>query len=83
MKSSSTLLAAVLGTALVALLSACAGVDAGKPAGEAKTAPEYRTGSNIPVRSADPAATEEERERAAEQIRALQRTGNPKWPKGG
>ena len=43
----------------------------------------FRTGSNIPVRSADAPATDEERERAADQIRALQRAGNPKWPKGG
>ena len=83
MKSASTLAAAALGTALVILLPACAGVDAGKPAVEAKAAPEYPTGSNIPVRSADPPATDEERERAADQIRALQRAGNPKWPKGG
>ena len=83
MKTASTVVTAVLGTALVTLLPACAGVDAGKPAGEAKAVPEYRTGSNIPVRSADPAATDEERKRAADQIRTLQRTGSPKWPKGG
>ena len=83
MKTASTVATAVLGTALVTLLPACAGVDAGRPAAEAKAVPEYRTGSNIPVRSADPTATDEERERAADQIRALQRAGNPKWPKGG
>ena len=83
MKTASTVATAVLGTALVMLLTACAGVDAGTPAAEAKAVPEYRTGSNIPVRSADPPATDEERERAADQIRALQRAGNPKWPKGG
>ena len=83
MKTASTLPIAALGAALATLLAACAGVDAGKLAAEAKVAPEYRTGSNIPVRSADPPASDEERERAADQIRALQRAGNPKWPKGG
>ena len=82
MKTASTVATAVLGTALVTLLPACAGIDAGGPAAGAKAVPEYRTGSNIPVRSADSPATEEERERAADQIRALQRAGNPKWPKG-
>ena len=82
MKTASTLLIAALGAAIV-MLVACAGVDAVKPAAEAKAAAEYRTGSNIPVRSADPPASDEERERAADQIRALQRAGNPKSPKGG
>ena len=82
MNSAPTLSAAVLGAALVVLVSACAGVDVGKSAVEAKAPPEYRTGSHIPIRSADPPASDEERERAAEQIRALQRAGNPKWPKG-
>jgi type IV pilus biogenesis protein CpaD/CtpE len=82
MKSASILSVAVLDAALVALLSACAGVDASKPAAEAKALPEYRTGSHLPIRNADPQATDEERERAAEQVRALQRAGNPKWPRG-
>jgi hypothetical protein len=82
MKSAPTVSAAVLGAAVVALVCACAGVDASKPAAQTKALPEYRTGSHIPIRSVDPAATDEERERAAEQVRALQRTGNPKWPKG-
>lgn len=82
MKSVPALVAAVTGAAFVALLSACAAPDAGKPAADAKSLPEYRTGSHIPVRSAEPAATAEERERAAEQIRSLQRTGNPKLPQG-
>lgn len=82
MNPAHTLPAAVLGAALVALFSACAAVDAGKAAAEAKASPEYRTGSHIPIRSADPPATDEERERAAEQVRGLQRTGNPRWPKG-
>lgn len=80
MNSASTLSAAVLGAALAVLFAACAGVDAGKPVAEAKSLPEYRTGSNLPVRNAIPQASDEERERAAEQVRALQRTGNPKRP---
>lgn len=82
MKSVSAFAAAISGTALIALLSACAAVDAGPPAAEAKPAPEYRTGSHIPIRTSDLPATAEERERAADQIRSLQRTGNPKLPQG-
>jgi hypothetical protein len=82
MKSKATLAAAVIGTSVVNLLSACAGVDAGKPAGEAKGAPEYRTGSHIPIRSADPQTTPEDREKTLEQVRNLQRVGNPKLPQG-
>ena len=75
MKSALTLPAVVLGATLAALASGCAGVDDGKSSAEAKAPREYRTGSNIPVKDAAAPATAEERERAAEQIRSLQRTG--------
>ena len=82
MKSVPAFAAAVSGTVLVASLAACAAVDAGLPAAETRVTPEYRTGSHIPIRSSDPPANAEERERAGEQIRSLQRTGNPKLPQG-
>ena len=82
MKSVPALVGAVSSAAFVALLSACAAPDVGKPAVDAKSLPEYRTGSHIPIRSSDPPATDAERERAADQIRSLQRTGNPKLPQG-
>ncbi|MEO6363858.1 MAG: hypothetical protein ABIO71_11555 [Caldimonas sp.] len=43
---------------------------------------EYRIGSNIPVKDPAPAATDAERERAAEAIRGLQRTGSSGKPGG-
>ena len=79
MKSALTLPAAVLGAALAALASGCAGFD--DKTAEAKAPREYRTGSNIPVKDSAPAATAEERERAAEAIRSLQRTGSSGPPK--
>ena len=45
---------------------------------EAKPSREYRTGSNIPVKDPAPPAADAERERAAEAIRGLQRTGSGK-----
>jgi hypothetical protein len=68
-----------LGVALVASGTGCASVDDKSPA-EAKAPREYRTGSNIPVKDPAPPATAEERERALEQIRSLQRTGNSGKP---
>ena len=54
---------------------ACAAVDDGnKGAAEPVSQREYRTGSNIPVRDAKP-TTEEERARAVEQAREMQRNG--------
>ncbi|MGZ5132572.1 MAG: hypothetical protein ACXWCU_17735 [Caldimonas sp.] len=68
-----------LGVALAALTTGCATVD-DKSAAEAKAPREYRTGSNIPVKDPSPPVTAEERERALEQIRSLQRTGNAGKP---
>lgn len=81
MKFALALPAVVLGAAFVALVCACAVVDDGKSTAEAKAPREYRTGSNIPTKDTNPPATNEERERAAEQIRALQRTGSTGKPK--
>jgi predicted outer membrane protein len=53
------------------LAVACAAVD-DKTAAEPKATREYRTGSNIPVKAAPP-ATDEERARAADQLRDAQR----------
>ncbi len=72
MKSALALCSVVLGATLAA---GCAGVD-DKTATEAKAPREYRTGSNIPVKDPTPAATPEERERALEEIRRIQRTGS-------
>ncbi len=77
MKSALALCTALLGATLAA---GCAGID-DKNATEAKAPREYRTGSNIPVKDATPAATPEERERALEDIRRLQRTGSSGPPK--
>ena len=63
------------------LFSGCAGID-DKSAAEAKPAREFRTGSNIPIKDTAPPATPEERERTAEQIRALQRMGPMGKPGG-
>lgn len=78
MKFAFTASAAVFGTAIVAL-GACTSI-AETPASEAKAPREYRTGSNIPAKDSAPPATPEERERTAEQIRALQRTGSAGKP---
>lgn len=69
-----------VGIALAALSGGCANVDADRAAPEAKAQREYRTGSNIPVKGENAPATPEERERAAEQIRAIQRTGSSGKP---
>jgi hypothetical protein len=57
------------------LVVACAAVDDNnKGPAEPVSQREYRTGSNIPVRDQKP-TTEEERARAVEQARELQRNG--------
>lgn len=64
------------------LATGCASMaDPAAPA-EAKPTREYRTGSNIPVKDPAPPATDAERERAAEAIRGLQRTGSSGKPGG-
>ncbi len=60
--------------ALTVLLAGCASTD-DKSAPEPKPTREFRTGSNIPVKDPAQPTTQEERDRTAEQIRALQRTG--------
>ena len=80
MKSFLPLIACAAAAAAM-LFSGCAGID-DKSATEAKPAREFRTGSNIPVKDPAPPATPEERERTAEQIRALQRVG-PTGKSGG
>jgi hypothetical protein len=66
---------------LVAAVAGRAGVEAESPS-EAKAPRDYRTGSNLPVRDGLPAATEADREQAAEQVRALQRTFEKGKPPG-
>jgi type IV pilus biogenesis protein CpaD/CtpE len=62
-----------LAVLVAALAVGCAAVDEGnKGPAEPVSQREYRTGSNIPVRDVKP-ATEEERARAVEQARELQR----------
>ena len=65
---------------LAPLMAGCATGEDNK-AVEPRPASEYRTGSNIPIRGETPPATDQERERTAEQIRALQRTGSSGPPK--
>ena len=79
MKFALTLPAVVLGSAVAALTSGCAGFD--DKTTEVKAPREYRTGTNIPVKDSGPPATPEERERALEAVRALQRTGSSGQPK--
>lgn len=81
MQSALTLRALMLGSALVAVASGCASVEDSKDIAEARAPREYRTGSNLPVRDPTPSATEQERQRAADEIRALQRTGSAGKPK--
>ena len=67
-----TSIPALSAAALMAVLAAgCATADTKAVNAETST-PEYRTGSNIPVRGSKP-TTEEERARAAEQAREMQR----------
>lgn len=56
------------------LATACAAVDGTAPVTESKAPREYRTGSNIPVKEPK-ATTEEDRARAAEQLRQMQQGG--------
>ncbi len=74
-------LGACAAAALIALLAGCASID-DKSAPEARPTREFRTGSNIPVKDTAPPATPEERERTAEQIRSIQRTGSGGKPGG-
>ena len=83
MKPAFTLPRVALGVVAAALAAGCATVDEKSAAAEAKSPREYRTGSNIPVKDTSAPATPEERERALEQIRSLQRTGNPGKSGGG
>ena len=66
---------------LAVLLAGCASADQ-PSAPEAKPTREFRTGSNIPVKDPAPATTQEERDRSAEQIRSIQRTGAGGKPGG-
>jgi hypothetical protein len=56
------------------LAVACAAVDDKASAAEPKAQREYRTGSNIPVKDPRP-TTDDERARAAEQLRQMQQGG--------
>jgi hypothetical protein len=71
----------VLSTALlgVVVTAGCTAVD-DKGSGEPKAPREYRTGSNIPVKDPTLPATDADREKAIDQVRTLQRTGNPGKP---
>jgi hypothetical protein len=61
------------------LATACAAVDDKAPVEEPKPPREYRTGSNIPVKEPK-ATTEEDRARAADQLRQMQQGGAPARP---
>ena len=74
-------LGACAAAALIALLAGCASTD-DKSAPEFRPAREMRTGSNIPVKDPAPPKSQEERDRTAEQIRSLQRTGGTGKPAG-
>ena len=65
---------------LVAALGVgCAATDDKLTSTEPRPAREYRTGSNIPIRDPQP-ATEEDRARAAEQLRQTQDNGGTARP---
>ncbi len=73
-----TLVSSCLVAVVAAVLAtACAAVDDKAPVAEPKAPPEYRTGSNIPVKEpkASKATTDEERAQAAEQLRQMQQGG--------
>lgn len=74
-------LSACAAAVVVMIFSGCASID-DKAAPEVKPTREFRTGSNIPVKDSAPPATPEERERTAEQIRSIQRTGSGGKPGG-
>ena len=54
-------------------LAACA-TTAELASSEAKAPPEYRTGSNIPVKDKTPPPTAAQREQTVDQVRVLQQT---------
>ena len=80
MKSSHPLTACAAAT-LAVLLAGCASTD-DNAVPDVKPTREFRTGSNIPVKDPAPPTTQEERERTAEQLRSLQRTGASGKPGG-
>ncbi len=66
---------------LAAALAGCAAGGAPFDAAAVKAPREYRTGSNLPVRDPAPAPSAADRERAAEEVRALQKTTLPGPPR--
>ena len=61
------------------LATACAAVDEKDQVAEPKAPREYRTGSNIPVKEPK-VTTEDDRARAADQLRQMQQGGAPARP---
>jgi hypothetical protein len=79
MKTANALLFALLSCAVA---GGCATADDKNPV-EAKAPREYRTGSNIPIKDPTPAATAEDRERTAAEVRDLSRLNGLRQPAGG